>query len=82
MSAIDTAGGASTVYRIVSRVHVNRWSDELQSAVPGWELRALWIATGTVLPVFVADVNYTAENVDRLIRAAGRTDEQIHGLGA
>jgi hypothetical protein len=69
-------------YRIVSRVHVNRWVDDLQAAVPGWELKAQWFPTGTFLPVFVADANYTPDNVDAIIRAAGARDERIHALGA
>lgn len=70
-----------TVYRIISRVHVNQWSNELQQAVPGWDIRALWIKTGTVLPIFVPDASFTAENVDTLIRIAGAKDDAIHQLG-
>jgi hypothetical protein len=70
-----------TAYRIVSRTHINQWDNGLQQAVPGWDIRALWIKTGTILPVFVPDASYTAENVDTLIRIAGAKDEQIHSLG-
>lgn len=70
-----------TVYRIVSRVHVNKWDDALQQAVPGWDVRALWVRTGTVLPVFVPDTQYTPENIDQLVRAAGAKDDAIHALG-
>jgi hypothetical protein len=69
------------VYRIVSRVHVNRWDEALQAAVPGWDVRALWARTGTVLPVFIPDTQFTPENVDTLIRAAGETDDRVHALG-
>lgn len=71
-----------TLYRIISRSHVAQWNDALQQAVPGWELKALWTRTGTVLPVFVPDTAYSAKNVDRLIRAQGELDDQIHALGA
>lgn len=71
----------TTAYRIVSRVHVNQWDTGLQQAVPGWDIRALWIRTGTIIPVFVPDASYTAENVDTLIRIAGAKDEQMHALG-
>lgn len=81
MSTAAATASLPTVYRIVSRVHVNQWSNELQQAVPGWDIRAVWIRTGTTLPVFVADANYTAENVDAAIRHAGAIDEQIHALG-
>lgn len=70
-----------TAYRIVSRVHVNRWDEALQAAVAGWDIRALWVKTGTVIPVFVPDASYTAENVDALVRIAGAKDDQIHSLG-
>lgn len=71
----------ATVYRIISRVHVSQWDDQLQEAVPGWSLKVLWISTGTVLPVFVPDTSYTPDNIDRLTRAAGATDEAVHQLG-
>jgi hypothetical protein len=70
------------VYRIITRVHINQWSAELSQAIPGWELRCLWLATGTTLPVFVPDSVYTPENVDALVKAAGATDDAIHALGA
>lgn len=71
----------ATLYRIVSRVHVNQWNDQLQAAVPGWDIRALWISTGTILPVFVPDTQYTPENVDQLVRHAGELDDRMHALG-
>lgn len=70
-----------TAYRIVSRLHINQWDNALQQAVAGWDIRALWIKTGTILPIFVPDASYTAENVDTLIRIAGAKDEQMHALG-
>lgn len=72
----------ATVYRIISRVHVSQWDDQLQEAVPGWSLKVLWIKTGTVLPIFVPDTQYTPENIDRLTRAAGATDDAVHALGS
>jgi hypothetical protein len=72
---------APQAYAIISRVHVNRWDEELQRAVPGWDIKARWNRTATILPVFVPDAAYTAQNVDALIRAGGAKDEQIHGLG-
>lgn len=69
-------------YRIVSRVHINKWSDELQGVIPGWDIRALWLKTGTMLPVFCPDAQFSAENVDRLIVNAGERDDSIHALGA
>jgi len=81
MSATAPDASTATVYRIVSRVHVNQWSNELQQAVPGWDIRAYWVKTGVTLPVFVPDSAYTAEHVDAMIRHAGTLDEQMHTLG-
>lgn len=81
MASPAASDAQQAVYHIVSRVHISQWSNELQQAVPGWDIRAYWVATGTTLAVFVPDSRYTADNVDRLIRAAGATDEQIHNLG-
>jgi len=68
-------------YTIISRVHVNTYDPRIAQVVPGWELKAVWGKTGTVLPVFVADQYYSAETVDAAIRAAGAQDEEIHSLG-
>lgn len=70
-----------TVYRIIQRNHVSQWNDQLQQAVPGWDIRALWVKTGTILPVFVPDTVFTPENVDQLIRDAGAVDDRVHALG-
>ena len=69
------------LYRIIQRTHISQWDDRLQQAVPGWDIRALWVSTGTVLPVFVPDSDFTPENVDQLIRHAGEKDNAIHSLG-
>jgi hypothetical protein len=82
MSAASAVDDAMAVYKIVSRTHVNQWSNELQQAVPGWDIRAYWVKTGTTLPVFVPDAQYTADNVDAIIRHYGALDEKIHSLGA
>lgn len=68
-------------YRIVTRYHVNEWSEDLQATVPGWRVKALWIKTGTILPVFMPDQSYTPENLDAAIRHAGAVDESMHSLG-
>lgn len=70
------------VYAILQRLHVNQWDDRLQDVVSGWQIKAQWASTGTVLEVFVPDSHYTADNVDTAIRQAGELDEQVHALGA
>jgi hypothetical protein len=70
------------VYRIIQRLEIPRWSDDLQRTVTGWEVKAKWLKTGTVLTVFLPSEAYTAENLDALLRNAGALDEQIHRLGA
>jgi hypothetical protein len=72
----------SAVYTIESRIHLTRWDPAKQQAVAGWEVTALWAATGTRLPVFIPDDQYNAANVDAAIRQAGYKDEEIGALGA
>ena len=69
-------------YQIVSTIASTEWSQQLQQAVSGWTVRALWLPTNTILPVFVPDDVYTADNVDALIRAAGAKNSAVHSLGA
>lgn len=71
----------ATVYTILSRSQVNQWDDQLQRAETGWKIAVRWEATSTVFSVFVADRNYTPDQVDAAIRAAGAKDEQIETLG-
>jgi hypothetical protein len=73
---------AEAVYRIIQRLEIPRWSDDLQRTVTGWEVKAKWLKTGTVLTVFVPSDLYTAENLDVLLRTAGAKDEQVERLGA
>lgn len=68
-------------YKITSRTHINHWDADTQKAVPGWNLRVTWNATGTSLEVFVPDSAYTPEKVDAAIREAGALDDQIEKLG-
>ncbi len=72
---------ALTYTILLPTVHTTEWDAQLQQAVTGWQIRALWAATGNILPVFVPDTHYTPENVDTLIRAAGAVDEQVAALG-
>jgi hypothetical protein len=71
----------ATAYTIVSTTHINQWSDKLQTAVPGWEVKALWLATNTIIPVFVPDGNFSAENVDTLVMHEGAKIDAVHALG-
>ena len=62
-------------------IHTTEWDPQLQQAVPGWRVRAIWRSTGAVIPVFVPDDRFTAANVDILLRAAGAVQDEIAGLG-
>ncbi|MDE2469323.1 MAG: hypothetical protein KGL35_11415 [Bradyrhizobium sp.] len=71
----------AATYSIVSRIHTAQWDSQRQQAIPGWEIKARWDKTGTILDVFVPDANYGAEQVDQAIRYAGALDDQIAALG-
>lgn len=81
MSSLASDPDTNAAYRIVSKTHVNQWSNELQQAVPGWDIRIYWVKTGSTIPIFVPDSQYTADNVDKIARHFGAVDEQVHALG-
>lgn len=68
-------------YQVLDRVQLTKWDNPTQSAIEGWQVRARWNRTGTVLTVFVPLEQYNPTNVDAAIRTAGYNDEQIHTLG-
>ena len=74
--------GKAKPYQIVSTTADTKWSTQLQEAVSGWLVRALWLPTNTILPVFVPDDVYTADNVNQLVLAAGAKNSAVHNLGA
>lgn len=71
----------SALYSVLDRVQLNKWDDVRQQAVEGWQVRARWAATGTVLTVFIPLATYNPTEVDTAIRQAGYNDEAIGALG-
>lgn len=68
-------------YSVVSQIHVNQWEPALQQVVPGWQFQVRDSVTGTIVPVFVADTDYTPANVQTVIEAALTPVRQIAQLG-
>lgn len=69
-------------YTILSRTHIDKYDPNVQTVVSGWQLKAQWANTGTILSVFVPDSAYTEDGVDAVIRAQGALDDRIGQLGA
>lgn len=68
-------------YQIVGTpVHVNQWSDALQQVQSGWQVTAQWIATGTIIRVFVPDTADLPSTADTLIRQQGAQLDALHAL--
>lgn len=70
-----------STYAILTKTHVNQWDNDLRTAVPGWQLQVKWNATSQVIPVFIPDSQYTPDQVNARILAAGAKDEAISNLG-
>lgn len=64
-------------YRVVTENHVIHYDVALQESIPGWEVKALWLATGTIIPVFVPDSNDLNAGVDLLVRAKGEEIDRL-----
>lgn len=65
---------------IGTAVHKNQWSDALQQVQGGWEVRAQWLATGTIVTVFVPDTNDLPSTADAFIRQQGAQLDALHAL--
>lgn len=61
-------------------VHMNQWSDALQQVQSGWQVTAQWLATGTVIRVFVPDSADLPSTADSLIRSQGAQLDALHAL--
>lgn len=81
MSDTATETGATKPYAIIGTpVHENQWSDALQQVQSGWRVTAQWLATGTVIRVFVPDTADLPSTADSLIRAQGAQLDALHAL--
>lgn len=78
MSAVDTSTGRPYVI-LGTPIHENRWVEESQAVVSGWAVRAKWLQTGTVIPVFVPDSADLVQTSDQLIRHYGAQLDTLHG---
>jgi hypothetical protein len=66
-------------YAIISTpVHENRWNEQLQTVESGWKVTAQWLATGTIIPVFVPDAADLVTTADLLIRQQGAQIDALH----
>lgn len=78
MSAVDTSTGRP--YVIIGKpIHENRWVEEAQAVVPGWAVRARWLSTGAIIPVFVPDDADLVQTVDQLVRHYGTQLDTLQG---
>jgi hypothetical protein len=65
-------------YRVVAENHVVKWDNQLQQSVEGWDVKALWLATQTIIPVFIPDGRDLNAGVDLLVRAQGTELDRLH----
>jgi hypothetical protein len=69
-------------YAVVSQVHTNQWQPATQTVVSGWDITVRDSVTGSVVPVFVADADYTVDNAKTAIEAALVPVRQVAELGS
>lgn len=72
---------SSSPFTWVDRVQQDHFDADLNQTIPSWRLRVKWLATGSVLTVWVPVANYTPDQVNAAILAAGAKDEAIEKLG-
>lgn len=68
-------------YAVVSQIHTNQWNAQLQQVISGWEIQVRDAVTGTIVPVFVADSDYSTDAAQAVIEAALAPVREIAQLG-
>lgn len=68
-------------YVIVSQVYENKWHAATQTVTPGWTVTVHDNVTGTIVPVFVPENKYTADNVRLLVDSALTSVRDVARLG-
>lgn len=63
-------------------VHKNKWVDDLQQAVSGWEYLIRDGVTHATVPVFIPDANYGKEQAETLIMHELQKVRDVHTLGS
>jgi len=76
-ASAPTAGKPYVI--IGAPVHQDRWVEEQQSVVSGWEVKARWLKNGSIIPVFVPDTADLVSTADLLIRHYGDQLDQLGG---
>ena len=73
-----TSSAAKPYTIIGTPVHKSQWNDQLQTVQTGWQIMGRWNATGTIIPVFVADGLDLSSTADTLIRQQGAQLDALH----
>lgn len=69
-------------YQIVSVVQHPEWNEGLQTTVQGSTVKAIWLATNSVVSVFVPATADLVQGSDQLIRARGAQLDQLFAVKA
>lgn len=68
-------------YTVKTQVHINDLDRATGTVTPGWEVTVMDTQTGVVVPVFIPDTVYGAEQAEQLIAHALATVRAVHALG-
>ena len=67
-------------YQITSVVPLNQWDEAAQTTVSGERVKAIWLATQSVVSVFVPSTADLVKGADQLIRAKGAALDTLFGV--
>lgn len=63
-------------------VHKNRWQEDLQQAVSGWEYNVRDLVSGAIVPVFIPDNVMGKEQAQLLILHELQKLRDVHSLAS
>lgn len=70
-----------TGYTVIRQTHINQLDRNSGEVVPGWEITVQDGVTGTSVPVFVPDANYSPEGAAAAIEHVLTQVRGVHTLG-
>jgi len=78
----DTSTQSKPYQLVGAPIHQNQWDPAVQAVVSGWTVRARWLSTGAIIPVFVPDTDDLVSTADTLIRFTGAQLDALAAKGA
>lgn len=62
-------------------VHINKWMEDQNTAIPGWEYKVRDGVTGAIVPIFIGDAQFGKDQLNSLVMHELGKLRDAHTLG-